>query len=98
MRTSTPARETGQASLPLAGFYRLYESQLRAERKSAKTIKNYNEALGKFKRWFEEAYGRPPALADLNVVEVRLFLGDALGRRKYEGTPPWRGRPRTRSR
>ena len=36
------------AVLPLQGFFRLYEAQLRSERKSARTIKIYNGALGKF--------------------------------------------------
>ena len=44
MQTPTLPQATGQGSLPLAGFYRLYEAQLRAERKSAKTIRIYNEA------------------------------------------------------
>ena len=91
MQIKVAPPSTGQENLPLAGFYRLYEAQLRAERKSAKTIKNYNEALGKFKKWFEESYGRPAALADLNVVEARLFLADALGRRKHEGHPTLEG-------
>jgi site-specific recombinase XerD len=78
----------------LAGFYRLYEAQLRAERKSPKTIRIYNEALGKFARWFEASYSRPAVLGDFNAVEARLFLADALGRRKYEGHPTLEGTTR----
>jgi hypothetical protein len=65
VQTTVTPPSTGQESLPLAGFYRLYEAQLRAERKSAKTIKIYNEVLGKFKGWFERTYGRQAVLADL---------------------------------
>ncbi|HEU0075743.1 MAG TPA: tyrosine-type recombinase/integrase [Dehalococcoidia bacterium] len=92
-RVQTPIlpQATGQGSLPLAGFDRLYEAQLRAERKSAKTIRIYYDALGNFARWFEASYGRPATLADVNVVETRLFLGDALGRQKYVGHPTLEG-------
>ncbi len=51
----------GGAELPLLGFRRLYETQLRSERKSPKTLEAYDYALGKFETWFSHAYGGPPA-------------------------------------
>jgi len=77
VQSQTVSQAPAQDALPLAGFYRLYEAQLRAERKSPNTIRNYNEALGKFSRWLEMSYGRPPLLAEYNAVEPRLFLADA---------------------
>ncbi|HLF08320.1 MAG TPA: tyrosine-type recombinase/integrase [Dehalococcoidia bacterium] len=80
VQSPTLPQATGQEALPLAGFYRLYEAQLRAERKSAKTIRIYFDGLGKFGKWFEATYGRPATLAD------------ALGRQKYVGHPTLEGR------
>jgi site-specific recombinase XerD len=94
VQSQTVSQAPAQDALPLAGFYRLYEAQLRAERKSPNTIRNYRDALERFARWSEANHGRPPALADLNVVEARLFLADALGRRKYEDHPTLAGTTR----
>jgi integrase/recombinase XerC/integrase/recombinase XerD len=94
VQTPTLPQATGQEALPLAGFYRLYEAQLRAERKSAKTIRIYFDGLGKFRDWLEASYGRQATLADVNAVEARLFLGDALERQKYVGHPTLEGTTR----
>jgi hypothetical protein len=87
MQSQTVSQARAQDALPLAGFYRLYEAQLRAERKSPNTIRNCCDALERFARWSEASHGRAPSLGDLNVVEARLFLADALGLRKYEDHP-----------
>jgi hypothetical protein len=44
VQTPTLPQATGEERLPLAGFYRRYGAQRRAERKSATTIKGQNEA------------------------------------------------------
>jgi site-specific recombinase XerD len=91
METVALTPQSKHAALPLAGFYRLYEAQQRAERKSPKTIKNYKEALGKFASWFEASYGSEPRLEDLTVVEARLFLAHALEQPKWQGHPSLEG-------
>lgn len=57
-----------EAKLALAGYRRLYETQLRAERKSPKTIEVYRYVLEPFERWFQGEHRRPP------VLRVRLVL------------------------
>ena len=73
--------------LPLQGFFRLYEAQLRSERKSARTIKIYNGALGKFWDWSEQANAHKPVLSDFVTTQVRLFLADAMDKPKWDGHP-----------
>ena len=75
------------AVLPLQGFFRLYEAQLRSERKSARTIKIYNGALGKFWDWSEQANAHKPVLSDFVTTQVRLFLADAMDKPKWDGHP-----------
>ena len=82
----------GGATLPLLGYRRLYETQLRSERKSPKTLEAYDYVLGKFEAWFSGAYGRPPTLADLTVIQVRLFLVAAQEKPKWRGHPFLEGR------
>lgn len=72
---------------PLAGYVRLYDAQLRSERKSARTIQAYDYALERFRRWFEGCEQRPPALGDLTILQVRVFLADTMERPKWEGHP-----------
>jgi site-specific recombinase XerD len=73
-----------KTSLPLAGYVRLYEAQLRSERKSPNTLDHYLGALGRFTRWFELENGEPPTLADYGRDNVRLFLGDLANHSKWE--------------
>lgn len=92
MRTMLPSPyQPQQVGLPLVGFYRLYEAQLRAERKSPNTLRIYGDALGKFKKWLEETYETPATLGDFTSTNVRLFLGDAAERAKWEGHPTLEG-------
>jgi site-specific recombinase XerD len=86
------ARKKFDGSLPLAGLIRLYDAQLRSERKSPKTIEAYNRALRRFSGWFEAEEGREPRLSDYNRTSVRLFLADLVGRPKWEGHPTLAGR------
>ena len=53
VQSQTVSEAPAQEELPLAGLYRLYEAQLRAERKSPNTIRNYRDALERFARWSE---------------------------------------------
>lgn len=76
-----------EANLALSGYRRLYETQLRSERKSPKTIDAYNYALTKFENYFTTENGRPATLADFTVLQVRLFLVAAQSRPKWEGHP-----------
>lgn len=73
--------------LPIRGFARLYQAQLKSERKSPKTIQAYDYALIRFQRWFEGCYHRIPLLSDFTAPTVRLFLADAMDRPKWEGHP-----------
>lgn len=75
------------ASLPLKGYFRLYEAQLRAERKSPRTIEAYQYSLGKFAQWCERAFGTAPTLEQFNREQVRLFLVDAQDKPKWDGHP-----------
>jgi hypothetical protein len=86
-RSSSP-----RAALPLARYVRLYEAQLRAERKSPKTITVYGAALGRFSRWFEREHGEPPSLSDFSKDNVRLFLGDLSTHVTWEDHPLLNGR------
>ena len=75
------------ADLPLKGFVRLYETNLRAERKTPKTIAVYNYVLHKFIDWFAEEYQRTPSLADITATQARLFLVYAQEKPKWQGHP-----------
>ena len=70
------ARKKFDGSQPLAGLIRLYDAQLRSERKSPKTIEAYNRALRRFSAWFEAEEGCEPRVSDYNRTSVRLFLAD----------------------
>lgn len=74
----------------LTGYIRLYAAQLRAERKSPKTIDLYTYCLEKFRGWYLEVEGVEPTLGDFTVVRVRLFLADRMDRPKYQGHPRMR--------
>lgn len=78
--------------LPLRGFFRLYETNLKAERKTPKTITVYRYVLTKFADWFERASGRAPLLSDLSSSQVRTFLV------AVQETPKWHGHPTLDSR
>lgn len=62
------------AGLDLPTLLPAWESSLRAERKSARTINNYGNAVRAFIRWCE-AGGHSPALDD---DLVRAFVADLL--------------------
>ena len=59
-----------EAKLALAGYRKLYETQLRAERKSPKTIEVYRYVLERFERWFQAENGRAPVLAEETWCEI----------------------------
>ena len=76
-----------QTDLALSSFYRLYEAQLRAERKSPNTIRIYSDALTRFAAWAHAAYGRPAVLGDFTSTNARLFLGDLSEQPKWKNHP-----------
>jgi site-specific recombinase XerD len=86
------ARKKFDGSRPLLSLIRLYDAQLRSERKSPKTIEAYNRALKRFSGWFEAEEGSEPSLSDFNRTSVRLFLADLVDRPKWEGHPTLAGR------
>jgi site-specific recombinase XerD len=75
------------AAAPLKGYLRLYETQLRSERKAAKTIQAYFYVLGKFSRWLEAELDRPPRLGDLSLINARSFLVAAQEKTRWDGHP-----------
>jgi site-specific recombinase XerD len=94
MRTDRDAAfESGpDEALPLFGFRRLYQTQLKSERKAAKTIAAYDYVLARFESWFTQANGRAPTLADFTVLQVRLFLVAAQEKPKWDGHPTLAGK------
>jgi hypothetical protein len=92
MQVAIPSPYSPQhGRLPLGGFWRLYEAQLRSERKSANTIRIYGNALTKFSDWCQDAFGRSPTLDDFSSTNVRLFLGDEAEQPKWRGHPTLEG-------
>jgi hypothetical protein len=79
------SRRKSNEAMPLSGFFRLYNAQLRPERKSPKTIGAYDRALQRFASWWAEEQGDEPVLGDYNRNNVRLFLADYAGRPKWQG-------------
>lgn len=71
-------------ALPLKGYLRLHEANLRAERKTPKTIAVYGWLLGKFVQWFTTEHGRAPVLGDSTGAAVRFFLMLDTGLRLFE--------------
>jgi site-specific recombinase XerD len=87
MKQTTPDPENELRLLPLKGFVRLYETTLRAERKTPKTISIYDYVLGKFIGWFTAEYQRAPSLGDFTATQARLFFVMVQDKPKWEGHP-----------
>jgi hypothetical protein len=88
---------SSEARMVLSGFRHLYETQLKAERKSAKTIAVYHYALTKFEKWWDEIHEEPAVLAGFTALNVRLFLVAAQSGPSGPGTPTWTARRRRSS-
>jgi site-specific recombinase XerD len=91
MRQAASSQPSGDAPLPLKGFLRLYETDLRAERRTAKTIATYGYVLAKFSQWYTAEYGEAPTLAAMTVTQVRLFLVAVQEKPKWQGHPTLAG-------
>lgn len=71
----------------LKGYLRLYETQLKSERKASKTLQAYFYVLGKFTHWLEEDLRRPLVLGDVTVTQARSFLVTAQEKTRWDGHP-----------
>jgi site-specific recombinase XerD len=91
MQEQLTADGRDHAGLPLKGYVRLYEAQLRAERKASKTIQVYGYVLSKFEQWFVAEHGRPPTLADFRADQARFFMVAVQEKPKWEGHPTLAG-------
>ena len=86
-RPSRDAGYRGAAATALKGYLRLYETQLKAERKAAKTIEAYFYVLGKFQRWLDAEQGRAGVLGDVTAPTARTFLVAAQEKNKHSLAP-----------
>ncbi|MHB8576246.1 MAG: tyrosine-type recombinase/integrase [Dehalococcoidia bacterium] len=91
MRPVRDPQADGNTALPLKGFIRLYETDLKAERKTAKTIATYGYVLTKFSQWYTAEYGAAPTLSTVTAVQVRLFLVAVQDKPKWQGHPTLEG-------